>query len=171
MKKIWLTISRFGQRIKGHIISHKIEIVSALLTILLFYAGFTKLQDRHGFMVQLAFSPWQVLANNATLVSWVVPIGELVVVLFLVVPDWRWIGLYLSLATMLVFTAYLAILIFSGVKLPCSCGGVISHMSWHWHLVMNVAFMALAFLGVRWHRIKDKTGGEKELDFTQLNVG
>jgi hypothetical protein len=34
-------------------------------------------------------------------------------------------------------------------KLPCTCGGVISKMSWPQHVLFNSGFMILAIVGIQ----------------------
>jgi hypothetical protein len=49
---------------------------------------------------------------------------------------------------MTMFTAYIvAILKFSDF-VPCSCGGVLEHLGWPEHLILNIAFTVLALIGI-----------------------
>jgi hypothetical protein len=49
---------------------------------------------------------------------------------------------------MLLFTGYIFIMLKYSSYLPCSCGGVLSNMSWKQHFVFNLAFSALALAGI-----------------------
>uniref|UniRef100_UPI00397734A9 MauE/DoxX family redox-associated membrane protein n=1 Tax=Pedobacter heparinus TaxID=984 RepID=UPI00397734A9 len=48
-----------------------------------------------------------------------------------------------------VFELYIGGMMLSGLKLGCSCGGVVSLLSWKGHLVFNAGFMGVAWLGMR----------------------
>jgi hypothetical protein len=48
---------------------------------------------------------------------------------------------------MAAFTGYIGFMLLSNIELPCSCGGVISSLSWKNHLVFNILFLLLASVG------------------------
>lgn len=128
------------------------EIISALLLILFLYTAASKLIDHERFVMVLKKSP--LLKEVAEPVSWLVPLSELVVSLSLFVPLWRLYGFRLSLILMSLFTLYLIYMLIFTPNLPCSCGGVIRKMSWGQHLVFNVFFTALSWLGIRLEKKK-----------------
>lgn len=125
-----------------------LEIIAVLLILLFAYTGFSKLSEHGQFEYQLGKSPWTFLAGIAPLMSWIVPIGELIIVLLLTIPRTRLIGFYLSFITMVTFSIYIGAMLLSGVELPCSCGGVIKYMNWNEHLVFNIAYALLALAGI-----------------------
>lgn len=125
-----------------------IEICAALLILLFAYTGLSKLMEYEVFKIQLEASPWPLLARSASVVAWALPVTELLLMVLLLIPKTRLLGFWLSLGIMIFFTLYLSILLLSGVKLPCSCGGVIKYMPWKWHLLFNIAFVATAILGI-----------------------
>src|SRR3546814_5749620 len=65
---------------------------------------------------------------------------------------------------MLVFTAYLLNMVFTVDSLPCSCGGVISSMSFDQHIVFNAGFIVLAVIGLVLY--KPKQSIDKILNFS-----
>tara|TARA_R110000764_G_scaffold553_2_gene2141 strand:+ start:416 stop:775 length:360 start_codon:yes stop_codon:yes gene_type:complete len=86
--------------------------------------------------------------DMASLASWAIPFSELAVALLLILKKTRLMGLYGAAVLMLLFTGYtLAILFFAPYK-PCSCGGIISLLSWEQHLVLNAILLLLALLAI-----------------------
>jgi hypothetical protein len=83
----------------------------------------------------------------ATLASWIIPLSELAVALLLISRRTRLIGLYGAMALMLLFIAYTMAIVFFAPYRPCSCGGVISFLSWNQHLVFNFVFLLMTFIG------------------------
>ncbi len=123
-----------------------LDLVCALFILLFLYTALSKLYDFETLRVQLGRSP--LLTDISELVAWAVPAIEIVLAGILMVPRTRDIGLYGSFTLMVMFTAYIfAILNFSDV-IPCSCGGVISKLSWSGHLVLNIFFTFLAAAGI-----------------------
>ncbi|MFT3701201.1 MAG: hypothetical protein QM802_02470 [Agriterribacter sp.] len=118
-----------------------LQVIPGILMLLFFYTGFSKLVDHRHFSAELSHSPF--LGNVASLVAWGVPVTELFIAGFLFNPGTRIKGLFLSLFILIVFTGYLLAMISSGLELPCSCGGVISSMSWKFHVLFNLLFLML----------------------------
>src|SRR5690242_17214712 len=121
------------------------EIVSALLIFLFVYVAINKLINHDQFVYALKQSP--IMPGFITLVSWVIPITELVVSLFLFIPKLRALGLLLSAFLMSAFTFYVAGMLLFAPQLPCSCGGVIQQLNWHQHMLFNILFTLLAYMG------------------------
>jgi len=58
-------------------------------------------------------------------------------------------GLVFSFWMLLVFTVYIAVAMSKWFgKVPCSCGGILSKMSWGTHLSFNILFLLLTVLGI-----------------------
>lgn len=78
-----------------------------------------------------------------------IPMMEAVVALMLLIPRWRYRGFLVSLMLMLVFTGYVAWVWFGlAGRVPCSCGGIISSLTWGQHLILNLGLTGLAVWGV-----------------------
>ena len=125
-----------------------IEIISISLIILWSYAAFSKfanLERSHSEMLNQVFSVWL-----AEVLYWLIPSLELGLCALLIFTKTRLIGLYGSLILMSSFTLYIAV-VMTGVfgRVPCSCGGILSNMPYSTHLIFNLFFVALAFVGVR----------------------
>ncbi len=123
-----------------------IEIITALLIVLFVYAGLSKLLDHRTFSLQLAQSP--LLSSWAFVIAWALPTGELLLAAALVIPPTRLLGLYASLILLIVFTLYLVYMLSFSTHLPCSCGGIISSLSWKQHVGFNSVFILLAGVGI-----------------------
>ncbi|HEY1009841.1 MAG TPA: MauE/DoxX family redox-associated membrane protein [Sphingobacteriaceae bacterium] len=76
---------------------------------------------------------------------WAVPVVELFTAGLLVFEKTRLKGLIASLILLLAFTVYIALIQFNYFGyVPCSCGGVISKLSWEGHFLFNMVFIVLA---------------------------
>jgi hypothetical protein len=134
-----------------------VEFISALLVFLFIYAALSKLLDFTKFKYQISQSPF--ITNISWLVIWTIPFGEIMISIFLMVKRTRAAGLYLSFFLMLLFTGYIFIMLRYSSYLPCSCGGVLSIMSWKQHFIFNLAFTGLALAGII---IQSSIGSEAE---------
>ena len=123
-----------------------VEIISALLVFLFIYAALSKLLEFDKFKYQLSQSPF--ITNISWLVVWAIPVGEILISISLLIKRTRPAGLYLSFFLMLLFTGYIFIMLKYSSYLPCSCGGVLSSMSWKQHFFFNLAFTGLSVLGI-----------------------
>ena len=127
-------------------------VIAALLILLFSYTAINKLMSQRGFEIALAHSP--LLKNVSILVSWMIPVIEIIIVIALFFPATRRFGLLASLVLMILFTGYIGYMIWFTPKLPCSCGGVLKHMTWREHLVFNICFTALAATGYLFEKNK-----------------
>jgi uncharacterized membrane protein YphA (DoxX/SURF4 family) len=127
-----------------------VEAISFLFIILFLYTGISKLMEYSVFKEQIAENP--ILQPFASYIAWSLPLTEFLVSLMLIIPRWRLKGLYASLALMIAFTVYIGAIMIFNKELPCSCGGIISLLSWDGHLIFNSIFILLAYIGVRLER-------------------
>lgn len=127
-------------------ISHIIEIIAALFILVFVYTAMSKLFTLHTFTITLKNSPLIAFAGGA--LSWFVPAVELAISALLFFPATRKTGLMATLSLMTTFTLYIAYMLFTSAQLPCSCGGIISTLSWEQHLWINVFLTTLAAAAV-----------------------
>jgi putative oxidoreductase len=129
-----------------------VEIISALLIILFFYTALSKSYNIGA--TQEALVRTKVFTGKESYIAWGVVIAEYIAAILLIFPRFRKLGLYVSFILMAAFTLYVGFMMAYLTNLPCSCGGVISNMSWKQHLLFNLFFTFLAFLGTRLIRVK-----------------
>ena len=129
-----------------------IEFACLLYIVLFVYAAVSKLIDFENFKVQLGQSP--LLSAFAFPVAIGVPVLEIVISIMLLLPKLKLYGLFSSFTLMVMFTAYIYIILNFSQFIPCSCGGVLEKMSWNQHLIFNIAFVFLAGLAILIHTEK-----------------
>jgi len=121
-------------------------IVAYLFLILFLYAAISKLLDYETFTVQLAQSP--LLSAYAGFIAWAVPGLEILIAVLLTIPKYRILALYAAFTLIVMFTAYIYIILNFSDFIPCSCGGVLEKLSWTQHLIFNIVFIILAGVAV-----------------------
>ena len=119
------------------------DIICGLLILLFAYAAISKFIDRQHFQAVLA--QMLFIKYVAGFISFVLRITELVVCAFLFIPATRLLGLYASLGLMIVFTLYIAYMIFFAAHLFC----VLQSMSWRQHFFFNLFFIGLSVTGIK----------------------
>lgn len=123
-----------------------IEVISFLYVLLFVYAAISKLLDFENFQVQLGQSP--LLSAFAGLIAWIVPLMELLIALLIILKKWRLVGLFAAFSLMVMFTAYIYIILNYSSFVPCSCGGILEKMGWQEHFIFNCVFIMLAAAGI-----------------------
>ncbi len=123
-----------------------ITVICYLYVLLFVYAAVSKFLDFENFQVQLAQSP--LLSAYAGWVSWGVIIIELIISLLLIFRSTRLIGLYSAYSLMIMFIVYIFIILYYSEFIPCSCGGILEELNWIEHLIFNLFFVFLSFIGI-----------------------
>lgn len=123
-----------------------IEIIAFVFIVLFVYAAGNKLVDIQKFRVQIGQSP--LLTEIAPFISWFIPGAEILIAIMLAVVRFRLMGLYASFTLMVIFTAYIIIILNFSKHIPCSCGGVLEKLGWAEHLIFNIAFVILGLAGI-----------------------
>lgn len=141
-----------------------IEIICALLIFLFIYTGVNKIRDIEKFRFEMGRSPF--IQHYASVISYSIPIGELLLALGLILKKTRLLSLYLSLILMSLFAGYIWLMLKYAYDLPCSCGGIISELTWEEHLVFNVTFVVLTSTAIilqekTTHKIKSTSAKQK----------
>lgn len=130
-------------------IKHNLRALPVLLLILLYvYTIVSKLGDYTGFRGQLhnqSFPP-----GLADALSILLPVTEGSILILLIIPQTVRQGLSGCLGLLAIFTAYIA-LVKLGFwdRVPCSCGGILNHMSWTVHFFFNSFFILINLLAIR----------------------
>lgn len=122
-------------------------ITICYLTALLFiYAATSKVLDYENFIIQLGQSP--LLSAFARWMSATVPMTEIILAIGLFIPRLRFVSLLGSFTLMVMFTAYIYIILNYSAFVPCSCGGVLEKMTWNQHLIFNFIFVVLIGIAI-----------------------
>lgn len=117
-----------------------------LLIFLFTYTGISKLIDHATFEVALWQSP--LTKDYRIIISWLVPVIELITVVLLFLEKYRLMGFFLSLILMTIFTGYITYMILFIPNLPCSCGGILKELSWRNHLLLNGFIIASTIISI-----------------------
>jgi hypothetical protein len=123
-----------------------IDIITYLLILLFSYAALSKLGDYDNFRLQLLQSP--ITTTYAGIISIVLPSGELLVVLVLILPATRLTGLYASLFLLSLFTTYIYVLLHYSFYISCNCGGILGHLKLSTHFWFNMVFLVITIAGI-----------------------
>jgi len=126
------------------------QLIASIFVLVFVYAAASKLTASDRFVHVLSESP--LVKDYAVIIAWSIPIIEILVSFFLIIPAARLGALLASAALMVVFTSYLAYMVAFVPKLPCSCGGILNHLSWPAHLAFNTLLTALALLGIKFEK-------------------
>ena len=121
-------------------------ICSCLLILLFTYTSVSKLSDYPHFVRMLGESP--LIHKGADMIGWLLPVTELVIVLLLVFPATKIAGLYSSFVLLILMTSYICYMILYTPHLPCNCGGVLTSMSWKYHIWFNAFFIGVSITGI-----------------------
>lgn len=128
--------------------------VAYLLAFLWLYAAISKLIDWDHFKWEMHN---QVLPGF--LKDWLIvllPMTELAVTMMLFIDRTASAAIWLSFFMLTFFTVYITLVIGNAFSyVPCSCGGILSSLTWTEHLLFNLVFIALTLTII----IIDRKGG------------
>lgn len=122
-----------------------VAVVAILYSGLFIYTGVVKLADPAAFRADLDGSP---LASLSGLLVWIVPIFELILAGFLLVPSWWPRTIRLAVVLMAVFTLFFLFQVYAYPSAACGCGGFIERLDPLTHLLFNLGFIILGLLGI-----------------------
>jgi hypothetical protein len=138
-----------------------VESSAFALIVLWVYAAASKLFKFALFRFQLNSYPW--IRHFGGVLAWGVPLAELGIAALLLSGRKRGMGFYASLALLLLFTGYLLWMLRTEQHLPCSCGGVIQHLTWGQHIVFNGFFIAVAATGIAGRRCQQLSSLKRQI--------
>jgi len=133
---------KFSTQTRNNIVG----IICYIYVLLFIYAATSKFLDFENFRIQLGQSP--LLSAFAVWISVAVPVSEIIIAILLLIPKFRFLGLFAAYSLMVMFTAYIYIILNYSSFIPCSCGGVLEKMGWTEHIVFNLIFIVIAAIGV-----------------------
>ncbi|WP_009033206.1 MauE/DoxX family redox-associated membrane protein [Indibacter alkaliphilus] len=125
-----------------------IQIAVFVLVIIWTYSGVEKLMDWNRSWN--AFHNQTFPSDLADILSYAVPIAELVLALLLVLGFTRWWGLMGSVLLLTVFNTYVGLVWWGAFpRVPCNCAGFLESMGWGAHFWFNAA-LSLMIVFVLW---------------------
>jgi Methylamine utilisation protein MauE len=122
------------------------DVVIFQLIGLFVYAAASKMIEYPKFSIQVSLSP--LLPAFSKQAAWLIPVSELFIVMLLLTPTYRKIGLWSSFILLFIFTLYIIGILTIADHVPCSCGGVLESFSWTSHLIFNIVFLILTALAL-----------------------
>lgn len=134
-----------------------LKVIAFYFIFLFVYTGFSKLMDNQSLFTALRNAPLFLDGLIASFFSWLVPIIEIILAMILGFEKTRqygWIGVIVLLS---VFTIYTGWIVLISPYEPCTCGGLMTLLSWKQHLLFNIGSLLLAFFGYRLASRKTKT--------------
>lgn len=125
----------------------KSRALSLPLTFLWTYTGldkFIRFEDSRKAFHNQAFP-----SELAEVLSYSIPVVELLIALLLLFSVTRWWGYLVSILLLTVFTTYVG-LIWVGAfpRVPCNCAGILESLGWAEHFVLNLICIGIAVLGI-----------------------
>jgi putative oxidoreductase len=123
----------------------------ALLILLFSYTAISKGLHMDTTLYEMRNQPFPRVIND--ILSYLIPTMELLIVVMLLKEKTRLLGLYIAAVLMSLFTIYVIIILVGVFKrVPCSCGGIISSLGWNQHLWLNLFFLFISIIGIRYHK-------------------
>jgi hypothetical protein len=144
-------IGRFVEENKKTIV----EVISALFIFLFLYTAISKSFNIEKTVNVLEKAPG--FSQYALAIAWITVVTEYLIAGLLYLPKTRKMGLYSFTALMTMFTGYIIYMKAFAATLPCSCGGIISKLSWNQHLIFNIFSILLAVFAILLLRSKSNT--------------
>jgi thiol-disulfide isomerase/thioredoxin len=122
------------------------DIIAYFFIFLFLYTGAMKLTEIQTFKQQLSSSP--LMSSVAGIITWALPIGEILLATALFIPKTRLKAMYVSAGLMTLFTIYVITILFMDNEITCSCGGIIEELTPKQHVAFNSACVILALIGI-----------------------
>jgi hypothetical protein len=131
------------------------SLLISLLIMLFIYAALSKLLTFSDFRQQLYN---QNLSHSfAASLTYCLPVAEIITAGFLCFNRTLLTGLFLSAILLVAFTGYITlVMLHYWDRVPCSCGGILSHMSWTTHLIFNWSFLILNLIAIYFYYAERK---------------
>ena len=118
------------------------EVFIYLIALLWLYTSVYKFLQIDNSITQLSESP--LIAPFATWFGYGLPIVEFTLFIMLLIPKTRKYAQIGSVVLLALFTVYiLVILNFYRADTPCTCGGIISKLSWKNHIYFDLTFLLM----------------------------
>ncbi|MGF7073828.1 putative oxidoreductase [Mucilaginibacter sp. 3215] len=131
------------------------SFIISLLIMLFIYAALSKLLTFSDFRQQLYNQNFS--HSFAASLTYCLPVAEIVTAGLLSFKRTVLTGLFLSAILLVAFTGYISlVMLHYWDRVPCSCGGILNHMSWTAHLIFNWFFLILNLMAIYFHYAERK---------------
>lgn len=117
-------------------------VICLICMFLFLFSAYEKLVEHQRFYKGL--SSVTIIGSRAGIISYAVPIFEIITSMLLIIPQTHKQGLYGFVSLMVLFTIYIFGMWLWAPNLPCHCNLIIENLSWGQHIWFNLAFIALA---------------------------
>jgi hypothetical protein len=124
-------------------------VVAGLLVLLFAYTATSKFLDYDRFVFQMRLAPLSLMKSAAPIFGWLMPAIEMLISIGLLISRFRLQALYAAVILLFVFECYITGMLLTGQHLPCTCGGIISSMSWKQHLLFNAVFILAVIIAIK----------------------
>lgn len=132
-----------------------IEVIASLYLCLYLYTAISKLANFDLSVAQLNKQPFP--DAYTPILVWLIPGFELLGGGLLLFSRTKLSGLYLCVGLMSIFTIYVSLVMLNYYgHIPCSCGGLISSLSWKQHLYFNITYMVSGIVAIILYREQDE---------------
>ncbi|MDN3594389.1 MauE/DoxX family redox-associated membrane protein [Zunongwangia endophytica] len=131
-------------RSRQQLFSYVSKVLLFYFVLLLTYTGISKITELKTLYTTLINAPLYLDNELATIGQWLIPISEIALALSISFKKTRKIG-YLGITSLFILLS-----LYSGwinwflPNKPCSCGGLISLLSWKQHVLFNLINLLLA---------------------------
>lgn len=122
------------------------DCIAYAFLILFLFTAIEKFMDNAAFVKSLKQYPF--LKGYEIWISYLVPASELAVSILLFFPKTRKLGIYASLALMIILTIGLLIIINTTGLSNCGCSGYLAKLSAAQHILFNGIFIALGITAI-----------------------
>ncbi|MCZ4222916.1 MauE/DoxX family redox-associated membrane protein [Pedobacter rhodius] len=119
-------------------------ILTYILFVLFLYTAVNKVTDYDNFLNELEKSPL-IPRVFASAIAYMVIAVEFIISLGLLIEKTNRNSLAASGGLLLLFTVYIIMILLYSPYVPCSCGGIISALSWTQHLILNIGLTIACF--------------------------
>lgn len=126
---------------------NSLVILISILVLLFTYIGINQLIFREDFELNLLNSPLLPIPETGIfLLSWFIPILELLAVFLLLWSRTYLLGLYLGIFLFIMYTSYSLGILYFASYIPCSCEGMLKFLSWKQQLWVSLGGLMIAIL-------------------------
>lgn len=121
--------------------------------VLFSYAAMKRFLNFRNFRDQLEQAPG--LQGYGETAASIIIILHVLPVIFMCLPSFRILGLWMAFGTATLFTAYMGLTLFYSENLPCTCIGLFEKLSWKQNMLLSAVLMNIALAGITMTEIKD----------------